>query len=89
MRRNKWLNWPILAWGAPSRPDPRRPGFYEVEGLSSTYYGSNIRRALGCCCSRMGARERSRGRHGGVLLSGSIIPRRHSENSNRNEAAST
>jgi len=28
----------LLAVGAPSRPDPRRPGFYEVEGLSSTYY---------------------------------------------------
>ncbi len=28
----------LLAEGAPSRPDPRRPGFYEVEGLSSTYY---------------------------------------------------
>src|SRR2546430_16962883 len=28
----------LLAVGAPSRPDPRRPGFYEVEGLSSTYF---------------------------------------------------
>src|SRR6266851_5381658 len=28
----------LLAAGAPARPDPRRPGFYEVEGLSSTYY---------------------------------------------------
>jgi hypothetical protein len=28
----------LLAAGAPSRPDPRRPGFYEVEGLSTTYY---------------------------------------------------
>jgi hypothetical protein len=28
----------LLMVGAPSRPDPRRPGFYEVEGLSSTYY---------------------------------------------------
>jgi hypothetical protein len=28
----------LLLVGAPSRPDPRRPGFYEVEGLSSTYY---------------------------------------------------
>src|SRR5260370_25775421 len=28
----------LLAMGAPSRPDPRRPGFYEVEGLSNTYY---------------------------------------------------
>ena len=28
----------LLAMGAPSRPDPRRPGFYEVEGASSTYY---------------------------------------------------
>jgi len=23
---------------APSRPDPRRPGFYEVDGHSTTYY---------------------------------------------------
>ena len=28
----------LLAAGAPSRPDPRRPGFYEVQGASSTYY---------------------------------------------------
>jgi hypothetical protein len=28
----------LLTVGAPSRPDPRRPGFYEMEGLSSTYY---------------------------------------------------
>src|SRR5260370_20109560 len=28
----------LLAVGAPSRPDPRRPGFYEIEGLSNTYY---------------------------------------------------
>lgn len=28
----------LLVAGAPSRPDPRRPGFYEVEGLSNTYY---------------------------------------------------
>ena len=28
----------LLAAGAPSRSDPRRPGFYEVEGASSTYY---------------------------------------------------
>lgn len=28
----------LLTVGAPSRPDPRRPGFYEVEGLSNTYY---------------------------------------------------
>ncbi len=28
----------LLVTGAPSRPDPRRPGFYEVEGLSTTYY---------------------------------------------------
>ena len=28
----------LLVAGAPSRPDPRRPGFHEVEGLSSTYY---------------------------------------------------
>ena len=28
----------LLAEGAPSQPDPRRPGFYEVQGLSNTYY---------------------------------------------------
>ncbi|PYT79551.1 MAG: hypothetical protein DMG40_15705 [Acidobacteria bacterium] len=28
----------LLTIGAPSRPDPRRPGFYEVEGCSHTYY---------------------------------------------------
>jgi hypothetical protein len=28
----------LLAMGAPSRPDPRRPGFFEVEGLANTYY---------------------------------------------------
>jgi hypothetical protein len=28
----------LLAVGAPSRPDPRRPGFFEVEGLVNTYY---------------------------------------------------
>jgi len=28
----------LLEVGAPSRPDPRRPGFYEVEGLSHIYY---------------------------------------------------
>ena len=28
----------LLTSGAPSRPDPRRPGFYEVEGPDNTYY---------------------------------------------------
>src|SRR5882672_4326492 len=28
----------LLATDAPSRPDPRRPGFYEVEGPESVYY---------------------------------------------------
>ena len=28
----------LLNAGAPSRPDPRRPGFYEIEGLSNTFY---------------------------------------------------
>ena len=28
----------LLSGCAPSRPDPRRPGFYEIEGLSNTYY---------------------------------------------------
>jgi hypothetical protein len=28
----------LLLGGAPSRPDPRRPGFYEVEGRSNVYY---------------------------------------------------
>ena len=28
----------LLQSGAPSRPDPRRPGFFEVEGRSDVYY---------------------------------------------------
>jgi hypothetical protein len=28
----------LLSIGAPSRPDPRRPGFYEVEGHEYIYY---------------------------------------------------
>ena len=28
----------LLQSGAPSRPDPRRPGFFEVEGPSNVYY---------------------------------------------------
>jgi hypothetical protein len=28
----------LLMVGAPSRPDPRRPGFYEVEGQAHTFY---------------------------------------------------
>ena len=28
----------LLSVGAPSRPDPRRPGFYEVDGSSDVYY---------------------------------------------------
>jgi hypothetical protein len=28
----------LLDTQAPSRPDPRRPGFFEVEGLSDVYY---------------------------------------------------
>jgi hypothetical protein len=28
----------LLQSGAPSRPDPRRPGFFELEGRSSVYY---------------------------------------------------
>jgi len=28
----------LLMAGAPTRPDPRRPGFYEVQGPSNTYY---------------------------------------------------
>jgi hypothetical protein len=28
----------LLMEGAPTRPDPRRPGFYELEGRSHTYY---------------------------------------------------
>ena len=28
----------LLHSDAPSRPDPRRPGFFEVEGSSSIYY---------------------------------------------------
>ena len=28
----------LLGSGAPVRPDPRRPGFYEVSGLDRVYY---------------------------------------------------
>jgi len=28
----------LLASGANSRPDPRRPGFFEIEGLANTFY---------------------------------------------------
>jgi hypothetical protein len=28
----------LLNSGAPSRPDPRRPGFHEVDGLGNTFY---------------------------------------------------
>jgi hypothetical protein len=28
----------LLAAGASARPDPRRPGFYEVDGQSHVYY---------------------------------------------------
>lgn len=28
----------LLGAGAPSRPDPRRPGFYEIDGPSRVYY---------------------------------------------------
>jgi hypothetical protein len=28
----------LLVTGAPARPDPRRPGFYEVEGVANIYY---------------------------------------------------
>jgi hypothetical protein len=28
----------LLTIGAPSRPDPRRPGFFEVSGIERVYY---------------------------------------------------
>jgi hypothetical protein len=28
----------LLSAGAPSRPDPRRPGFYELDGENSVFY---------------------------------------------------
>ena len=28
----------LLTVGAPSRPDPRRPGFYELDGDNSVFY---------------------------------------------------
>ena len=28
----------LLASGAPSRPDPRRPGFFELDGEESVFY---------------------------------------------------
>src|SRR5438270_10112559 len=28
----------LLSSGAPSRPDPRRPGFFELDGTNSVFY---------------------------------------------------
>jgi hypothetical protein len=28
----------LLSAGAPSRPDPRRPGFFEVDGVANVFY---------------------------------------------------
>ncbi len=28
----------LLGTGAPSRPDPRRPGFFEIDGPTSVFY---------------------------------------------------
>ena len=28
----------LLMSGAPTKPDPRRPGFFEVQGIESVYY---------------------------------------------------
>ena len=28
----------LLSIGAPSRPDPRRPGFFEISGVDRVYY---------------------------------------------------
>jgi len=28
----------LLAAGMPGRPDPRRPGFFEVDGVANVYY---------------------------------------------------
>ncbi len=28
----------LLSTSAPSRPDPRRPGFFEIEGVGHVYY---------------------------------------------------
>ncbi len=28
----------LLSTGAPSRPDPRRPGFFEIDGPTSVFY---------------------------------------------------
>ncbi len=28
----------LLSSGAPSRPDPRRPGFFEMDGVESVFY---------------------------------------------------
>lgn len=28
----------LLEAGVPRRPDPRRPGFYELDGLANVYY---------------------------------------------------
>jgi hypothetical protein len=28
----------LLEQGAPAKPDPRRPGFFELQGLQNTFY---------------------------------------------------
>jgi hypothetical protein len=28
----------LLEHGAPSKPDPRRPGFYELQGMQNVFY---------------------------------------------------
>ncbi len=64
----------LLHSGAPSRPDPRRPGFFEVEGRSSVYYvfkyptGTKVMLAW-----RVGPRKRSRRRASGLHLSCRVI----------------
>jgi len=62
----------LLAEGAPSRPDPRRPGFYEVEAFRARTTCLSIRQALKCCCSACGNARASGSRHGGVFLSSGI-----------------
>ena len=58
----------LLTIGAPSRPDPRRPGFYEVEGCSHTYYV--FKYPSGVKVLLLGARPHCR--NGGLFLPGSL-----------------
>jgi hypothetical protein len=46
----------LLSGNAPSRPDPRRPGFFEVDGRDSVFY--IFRYPSGCKVLLLGVWER-------------------------------